>query len=116
MAFRTLASKGVDQAFRLAGDLLVDVSFINRTAGDYNFADGSIDVSDDTAITIKGLITKSSKLQAERTILELNILFKKDDITDITIYDNITIDSDNWKLYTFEDDGYVVSAVLRSEV
>lgn len=116
MAFDGLISGLVDTAFGAVGDLAKDVRIVNTSATSYNFATGATSTALASTVTIKGIIQGYDRPDPERPFISATVLFRTSDIGELDAYDRLEFEGHTWKLSTFEDNGYTVTATVVREV
>lgn len=118
MAFNSLISGLVDNAFTAVGDLAKDVSLNNTAPGAYNFATGATTTTTPLTnpVTIKGVVQSVDRPTGDKPYIQATVLFKTSDVGELDGYDTATFDGDSYKLKSYEDNGYTVTAILTREV
>ena len=116
MAFDSLISGLVDTAFGAVGDLAKDVTLVNTAASSYNFATGATTTALATSVTVKGVVQSIDRPTGDKPYIQATVLFKTSDVGELDGYDSATVEGHRYKLKTFEDNGYTVTAILAREV
>ena len=123
MSYRALVNGNIRKAFNLIKDLAIDVTFNTRTVGDFDFATGT-PVSDKTssvvvqAVVEKNDKPKNSRLSANegRNFPQIQIMFKKQDLGDISLYDTVDIEGTRYQVgKPIKNDGYIVILQVLGE-
>ena len=119
MAFKSLITNEVRNAFNLLQDLAEDITFTNNTSTSYDFSTG--DVTEDankTTTIIKGVISKMSKDVNDNTMIIAEVILKSEDasIIDIDNYDTINFRNRNWSINNVEDNGFAVTLTAARKV
>jgi hypothetical protein len=111
MSLRSLVKNGVKKAFKLAGDLCVNVELTQKAPTGFNFDTLAATESTSSVITVKALIITKQKQQKEDVssdVEKLYLLFNNDDVAKFNIFDTATV---NGKTYIperpYKDNGYV---------
>ena len=102
----------VDQAFRAAGGLVTDVTFTNITEGEYNFTTGARETTTGDEVTIQGIKGRQTSNQNGKT---LEVIFKTQDVDELTNYDSVHLGNDQWKVEGWQGDDYTLTATLKRE-
>lgn len=118
MAFDSLISGLVDTAFTTVGDLAKDISLDNEAPGEYNFSTGTVVTTTPgtNPVTIKGIVQSIDRPTGDKPYIQATVLFKTSDVGELDGYDTATFDNNSYKLKSYEDNGYTVTAILTREV
>jgi hypothetical protein len=124
MSYKALIDSNLRKAFILIKDLAKDVTFSKKTIGDFDFALGEVSSETSTDTIVKAVIIKATKgdnrsvnINEFRNASRLEVMFKREDLGDVTNYDTVTIDSAVWKVGSpVKDDGYISILELHKEV
>lgn len=114
MSLRNTILRGVDTAFRIADDLAVEVNFNPAASTGYNFADQSATVASGGSVTLRGIVIQEDREITDGSNAGRKLLIKKSDISEsIDTYSTFTIESKEYALDKYEDNGYVIEIKLR---
>ena len=118
MAFRTLITNEVNNAFNLLQDLAENITFTNVSNVSYDFSTGETSETTGTQATYRAVVTKMNKDPSDNTIITAEVLLKTADvdINDLDNYDTITIRNNSWKINNIEDNGFAVTLTVARKV
>jgi len=102
MSYKSLISAQIDNAFVILGDLVQDVTFTERESGDYNFATQSFSSATSTSKTIKAIVSSTAREPEDFSKEEIEVIIKVKDITDISLYDELIVDSKTYAISSYE--------------
>lgn len=107
---RAMVMRQVRNAFKLCGDLLVDVDLELRSATSYSMSDMLAIVAPALPVTIKGIFLNETKLKG--AIAE--IIFISEDVPDLSLYTTLAVNGKQWKVVEpIIDDTYLVRVGLN---
>jgi len=112
MSYRNLVKKQVRAAFKLLGDLVVEVTLNQSDATEYNFSDAEVVQSTTATTVVKGVILSTVRKGA---IIKAKLLLDSEDISDLTDYDSVSIDTVTWRIESYDDNGYAAEVSLVRE-
>ena len=106
MSYRNLINSSLDKAFIMMKDLVIDVIFTPKNVGaEFDFNTKSAGITSGTPITIQAVFLEdevgkkgSKKTTEPRSSVKKRLLFKAADIPDYSLYSEVTINSEVWKL------------------
>ena len=108
MSYSSLINSNITRAFNLVKDLAVDATFIKKSDKSFNFATRTVKSSNSETITTKVMVLDSKKPSKDRNTVTQQIMFKTEDLGDLSLYDSILINTTSWKLGNFiKDDGFI---------
>lgn len=113
MGFKELAQKQARNAFKLAGNLLDDVTLTSSTAV-YDSTSQDVTVNS-TSYLAKGLMKfkKSNGTDSANNTITAELTFLSELITDISVYDTATIKGITWQFLGDPlDDGFLTTVRL----
>ena len=121
MALRTLVQSQVNAAFRLIGDLGSDVTLTNAAPVAYSFGTGTTQSTTQVSTaSARGLIQETSRsLNNNDKSNQRSMLFPTSQLpAQFDQYDSIIIAGDTvpWDIVSWDDDGYLTTAVIRRTV
>lgn len=93
-----LLQKNVEKAFKIGKSLLVDITFVSKTATDFNFATSSATVTTDSTKVIKGFQSRSFKKGSQEPLgmTYKSLIVKTADVGDVSAYDTVSIAGGVW--------------------
>lgn len=107
MSYQALINRNLDKAFRLLKDIAIDIT-LNRNTADFDFSSNATNVTANSSVSLKAVVTDINKESPEYNYLEKQVLFKSKDIDDLTVYDTITIEAETWKIGSkINNSGYI---------
>lgn len=121
MSFRKLIDSNLRKAFVLLKDLSKNVTFNSKIVGEFDFETELPSSETITSKTIKAIImnedsSKQDSKKEDRNIFKSEIMFKKQDLGDITNYDTVTIDNLIWSIgKSIKNDGHIVLLEIHRE-
>ena len=115
MSYARLIDLNLTRAFNRLKDLAKLATVVKRENAAFDF--GSKNVTATTAtLTFKAIIVESSKKSKERNSMETQIMFKKADVGDLTMFDTVTISGMTYKVGTaIKTDGYISLVNIHRE-
>lgn len=118
MSFKTLITNNVTNAFNLIGDLAENITFTNTTVTEYDFANQSTVSTEDTSLTIKGVVTKSYKTNDDKPRINADVMIKSSDVNSEVLdgYDTVVLRSKTWSINSMEDNGYTINLTIGREI
>lgn len=116
MSYNNTIIKNVRKAFKLVGDLAVDVKLVASKPLEFDFNEVESITTSKTSSTLKGIVndkrrTPITKYQEGSAIVS-TILLKSEDVSNLTEYDALTIDGIVWNISSFSDDSYVTTVTI----
>jgi len=99
LSYQALINKNLDLAFRKIQDLAIEVT-ITKNSAEFDFNNGTTTTTPDLTKIVKAVIIDINKESQQYDYQERQIMFKSQDLIDITAYDTVTIDSEIWKIGT----------------
>ena len=107
MSYQALINRNLDKGFNLLKDLAIDIT-LTRNSVDFDFNTNSTSTTQDSQVTLKAVVTDINKRSPEYNYLEKQVLFKSEDIDDLSVYDTVTIGSEIWKIGSrINNSGYI---------
>jgi len=117
MGYKALVNSQVRSAFNLIKDLAEDVTFVKKLDSSFNFNTLEAKVSSSVSVITKAVVTESKKVSEEHNAMNKLVMLKTQDIGDITAYDTLVLNGQNWKIGTsILSDGFVTIAEIHKEV
>ena len=118
MAFRTLITNEVNNAFNLLQDLAENITFTNVSNVSYDFSTGETSETTGDQATYRAVITKMNKNPSDSTIITAEVLLKTADvdIEDLDNYDTLRFRNNDWKINNIEDNGFAVTLTVARKV
>lgn len=117
MGYKALVNSQVRKAFILIKDLAEDVTFVKKLASTFNFDTLEAKIPSSESVVTKAIVTESKKVSEEHNSQNKLVMLKTQDIGDITAYDTIIINNQNWKVGpVIISDGYVTVAEIYKGV
>ena len=116
MGYKAMVRAGVDAAFRLVGDLASDVTLVKKEVGSFDFASGAVKKAPQERVQARAVFMLGRKSTAEHNAKGFEIMLKKSDVEDVTVYDSVILDGQTWRFGpVVSDDGFVVTAEVFRE-
>lgn len=119
MSLRNRVTSEVRRAFKLIGDLAIDVTFTPHNITGFDFATKSADetVSVPANAVIKAVLIKATKKSKSKNTRQTQLLLKSEDLPNgINSYDTVTIGTDIWKVgKPIEDNDYIILVEIMKE-
>ena len=116
MGYTALVKKQVNLAFKTVGDLAHDVTLTRKTNTAFNFSKNTATEEAETLV-VKGIPSKTKKRSDERNQQTKRLLFKVEDIGDITAYDTAIINGITWKVGNIIDgNDFIIIVQLHREI
>jgi len=125
MSLNALIDKNLRTAYRLLKDKVTTVTFNTRAVGDFDFATGLPATDVTTTVNVDAVIiddnkpklTKDARFDKEkRNLAKSELMFQKQDLGDITLYDSVTIAGDEWNIgEPIKNDGHIVILQVTRE-
>jgi hypothetical protein len=97
MKFENFISKQLSLAYRIAGDLLTEVTLTKASGTTFSFSSATVTSSTETVVA-KALIDAKVKKKLPNNCIENNLTFKTKDIGDISFYSSVTYGGFTWDL------------------
>ena len=117
MSLRNTVNQNVNLAFKLIGDLAIDVIFEEKTITGFDFSSGNVNSSPVVTKTIKAVFIDEVKKSKDKMTKQLQLLCKKEDLPDPTAYDRVQVRGVWYKVgKPLEDNDYIVYLEIFSEV
>jgi len=117
MGYQSLVTKQVSLAYAQIQDLATDVVLSKKTVTGFNFGTGSNIEGSEVVVTTKAVVNDSKKDTELRNKQVKELMFKKEDVGDISSYDTVTISGQEWSIGTpIVDDGFVVTVKATREL
>jgi hypothetical protein len=127
MSYDALLRSKVRKAFSAVGDIKAIVTLSQKASASFDFSTGLATTGSSTVKTVECIVvarkkeaTRSRGAQTQQLSMDsqMQLLFKADDIDDVTVYDTVTMpDGKVWSLILpFETDGYLVTATVSKGV
>ena len=91
---RAMVLRQVRQAFKLCGDLLVDVKLIPDKSGTYDMASMQPDIESSSVLDVKAIFYQETKLRG--AVVEIQIM--AENVPDISIYSSVELNGKLWKV------------------
>lgn len=110
----------VRKAFNLVGDIAKNVTLSQKTVESFDFATGN-NLPNPTVTTtsvVKAIILSKKRFDRKSGShsITTEIMFKTEDIEDMSVYDTVTVDNVVWRLVPpYKNDGYVITMTIVKE-
>lgn len=115
MAFRSAIQRGVDSAFSIIGDLGTTLTFTNTTSSTYDFGNGESTETSLPDATILGIVSNVKRNTVENSTTA-TISLKSNDATGLDVYDEVTFNSNTWKVISYSDNDYIVTVEVSRSI
>lgn len=117
MGYQALIDSNLNKAFNLSKDLAKDVVFVRKPDPAFNFGTAEASFSTTQNVSTKAIIYESKKKSKEINTVIKELMLKSKEIGDATLYDSVTIDSQNWNIVSIpKNDGFVSIVEVSREV
>jgi hypothetical protein len=117
MSLRNTVNNNVKLAFKLIGDLAIDVIFEEKPIIGFDFSNGNVSSGTLVTTTIKAVFLDEVKKSKDKMTKQLKLLCKKEDLPDPTSYDRVQVKGTWYKVgKPLEDNDYIVYLEIFSEV
>lgn len=114
MGFAATISAAVDNAFKLVGDLAVEVTLSKSSSAGFDFSNMDAAVVSDSTAVIYGIVSYKKRYKSDD--LKMLITFKSKDVSEFGDFDTLTINGVSYNPEKpFVNDGYltVITVVRR---
>ena len=110
MGLRDTAKRGVDTAFRIAGDFTTSVKVVSPGSKTYNAELGVLETTDQETI-YQAFVDKTGRNKGQENLPtgSITVGFKSADISSLAGCSNLMIGEDHWEIVSWEDDGFILS-------
>ena len=108
MALRNTILAAVDTAFRVAGDLAVDVTLNQSDSSSYDFATGQPVQTPGPTRTIRGILLTAEKQSADGNRVGDTLILRARDVDNIDVYDSFTIGTTQYRIESYQNNGYAI--------
>jgi hypothetical protein len=99
MSFDATVRSGLNTAWRILGDLKRTVVFQRKLAtANYNFSAREITGTESENVTVEAVVLKDEKPAREKNTRKIQLLYKTEEVGDLSNYDNVEIDGSIWKI------------------
>jgi len=109
MAFEDTVRAAVTTAFNSVGGLKQTATMVNKTAS-YSFGNSSVSTTDTNKTVDVILLDEKKEADGNRALY--TAYFKTEQVDDIAVYDSIVIDSVSYSMHSYNDNGFLIDAVL----
>jgi hypothetical protein len=111
MELNSVFTKAVDTVFTQFDSIAVDVKFTQILSGGFNFSTGQIEATS-TSITARGiLLSENSNGPTTAPSNRRKLLLKSGSIVP-SYYNTASVDSDDYNIVSFQDNGFVLTLEL----
>lgn len=110
MSLTSKVTAAVNKAFTSLGDLIDTGTLSSKAVSGYNFSTGST-VSTASSKTVDVIIQSTKNKSGEGFIVSALI---KSGI-DISVYDTLTIEDNVYNIIDFDDNGFIIEAIIVKE-
>jgi len=110
MSLSARLTQAVETAFSAVGDLVKVGTLSSKSVTNYDFATQST-VGTTVSIPIRVIITTQKTASGKGFTLEA--IMKSG--VDMSVYDTLTVDSINYNIVDYTDNGYIIEAVIVRE-
>jgi uncharacterized protein YaaQ len=108
MSYLRLIDNNLSKAFSLIKDLATDATFIKKSNTTFNFNTGIAKPKVSETVDAKVIIMDKLKRSRDRNTQSQQIMFKSNDVGDLTLYDSVIINEITWKLGAhIKNDGFI---------
>ena len=120
MGINSTIARAVDIAFDKMGDLVKSVTLTKNAVTGFDFSSAAVTEDTPTVLTVSAIVVGGVKggdsKNPERNTQRKTIKFKTADVGDLTFYEKVQIDGDDWQLDgRIEDNGFVVTSEIYRE-
>lgn len=118
MGYRKLVIKQVRGAFKTAGDLLVDVTLLQKANTTFDFSTQEAVTAAPVSKTVKAFFSNKGRVKSEEptNTIRGSLLIMSEELTDAAIYATARIDGVLWNMVKpYKDNGFVVSIDITRE-
>jgi hypothetical protein len=98
MSYNNLIDGQLNKAFILLKDLAKPMIFTEVAASDFNFGTGEVTKTSAAPKTIKVVAIEDNRPSKDKKTIKKTILASKRDIVDLSLYDLVSFESQNWKV------------------
>jgi len=117
MGYSNLVKRQVKFAFNSIGDLATTVTLVRNNVTSFNFKTKQIVAAAPIRTSVLAVITKSKKQSKSRDTLNKSLMLQKEDLGDVTQYDQVEISGVVWSVgKPIEDDGYLIYLEIYKEL
>lgn len=110
MSLRNKISKAVDKAFNAVGDIVQEGKLSSKSVSGYDFTSGTVQSTSSTKV-VEVIILSQKKPTTDTFTIEA---IMKSGI-DLSVYDTLTVDKMVYTIADYDDDGFVIKAILKKE-
>lgn len=111
MALSTKLTAAVNKAFTAAGDLVKQGTLSSKVVSSYDFATRST-VSTSSSATVEVILQSTQKPSGDS--FKVTAIMKSG--INLSVYDTLTVDSKSYNIVDYNDNGFVIEAILAKEV
>jgi len=117
MGYKALINKNVAKAFNLLKDLAEVVVLVKKTGVTFDFTSLTAVENNTAGIMTKAVITDSNKSAEGHNVLTKIMLFKTQDIGNITLYDKVEYGGITWSIGPIiTSDNFITIATVQKAV
>jgi len=110
MSLNAKVTSAVNKAFTALGDLVKSGTLSSKAVSGYNFSTGTT-VSTTSSKTVD-VIIQSTKNKTQDGFI-VSVLIKSG--IDISVYDTLTVEDDVYNIVDFDDNGFIIEAIIVKE-
>jgi hypothetical protein len=108
MGYASTINSAVRLAFDSVKDLAENVTLNKKNSNTFDFGSSTTAASSSTQTIIKAVVVSDKKGSREGNTIKKQLLFKSEDLADITLYDSVVISGQLWSFGQAQNDnGYV---------
>lgn len=115
MSYRSMVLKQVRNAFRLIGDLAINVTFLGARATEFDFGSSEAVISTSASKSIKAVKLETKREPSDGSTNTMSIMIIAADVGDLSDYDSVKIDGDTWNIVGHISNDYTINIDLSKE-
>jgi len=110
MSLNAKITAGVNKAFSAVGDIAKTATLSSKSVSGYNFGSGAV-TSTTSEKSVKVILQSTKNKSGEG--FTVSALLKSG--VDLSVYDTIVVDSKVYNITDFDDNGFVIEAMIVKE-
>jgi hypothetical protein len=116
MSYAKIIDNNLTRAFNLIKDLADTAVFTKKGGVSFDFTTREVTNTTSDTITVKIILMDEKKSSKDRNTKEKQIMFKTQDVGDISLYTTVTISNIAWKIgSSIKSDGFISIANIYLE-
>jgi hypothetical protein len=116
MSYAKIIDNNLSRAFNLVKDLAESASFTKKGGISFDFESREVVNLTTETILVKIIFMDEKKSSKDRNTKERQIMFKTQDVGDISLYDTFTVNNIIWKIgSSIKNDGFISVANVYLE-